>query len=139
MMLTLLSLSLGGSWGSVAEDLGGGGGDGALGFSLGGGVSILGFCSSTFSSLLDGTEVTLLEVSSDGATCVTPSPDFEMMAILVPGSTVSPSLATNLEILYRPKCQIQDQIDHLINKWGWNCNELKISSYSNVTVILPSG
>ena len=41
MVLTLLSLSLGGSWGSVAERLGGGG-DGALGFTLVG-VSTLGF------------------------------------------------------------------------------------------------
>lgn len=41
-VLTRLSLSFGGSWGSVAERLGGGGGDGALGFSLTV-VSALGF------------------------------------------------------------------------------------------------
>lgn len=95
MMLTLLSLSLGGSTGSVAEGLGGGGA-GALGFSLGGGVSDLGFGLSTASfSVGEGSGDALLGIFSDGATCVTPSPDFEITAILVPGSTTSPSLATN--------------------------------------------
>lgn len=94
-MLTLLSLSFGGSWGSVAEGLEGGT-EGDLGFSLGGVVSALGICFSTFSfSAGAGSDAALLGAFSDGATCVTPSPDFEMIAILVPGSTVSPSLATN--------------------------------------------
>jgi hypothetical protein len=44
--LTLLSLSLGGSWGSVAERLGGGVA-GVLGFSGTGLASTLGFCFSS--------------------------------------------------------------------------------------------
>lgn len=94
MILTLLSLSLGGSWGSLAEGLGGGR-EGALGFSLLGGVSALGFSVSTFFDFAgEGSEAALLGLSSDGATWVTP-PDFEMTAILEPGSTVSPTLATS--------------------------------------------
>lgn len=89
---------MGGSWGSVAERLGGGG-DGALGFSLTG-VSTLGF-SFSFSIFSAGAvwEAACSDVFSDGATWVTPSADFEITATLVPGSTVSPSLATNCQHL----------------------------------------
>ena len=66
-----------------------------LGTSLGGGVSSLASCMSTTFSAGAGSEVTLLGVFSDGATWGKPSADFEMTAIIVPGSTVSPSLATN--------------------------------------------
>lgn len=105
--LTLLSLSLGGSWGSVTEGLGRGG-EGALGLGevsvlgLGREVSSLGFSLSAFFFSADGLEAALLGTFSDGATCDTPSPDFEITAILVPGSTVSPSLATN----YRKNAKI---------------------------------
>lgn len=96
MSLTLLSLSFGGSWGSEAEGLGGG--EGTLGLSLGSAVPALGICFSTVSFSAGagaGSDTALLGGFSEGATCVTPSLDFEMIAILVPGSTVSPSLATN--------------------------------------------
>lgn len=102
--LTLLSLSLGGSWGSVAEGLLRGG-EGALGvgevsaLDLGREVSSLGFSLTVSFFSADVLESALLGACSDGATCATPSPDFEIIAILVPGSTVSPSLATN----YRKK------------------------------------
>lgn len=93
-MLTLLSLSFGGSWGSMAEVLEGGG-EGALGASLGNEISALGICLSTSFSAGAGFDSVSLDVFSDGDTCVAPSADFEMIAIFVPGSTVSPSLATN--------------------------------------------
>lgn len=104
---TLLSLSLGGSWGSEAEGLEeGGGAENALGFSLGSEVSSLtwGGCFSTVTSFsaFGGSEGALLGVFSDGATwLVAPSPDFEMTAIFTPGSTVSPSLATNCKNSYQ--------------------------------------
>lgn len=96
-LLTLLSLSLGGSWGSEGEVFADG--EGGLGLSLGATSSDLGFSwvgalafafsSSGFSFFA----ATLLLVGgSDGATWVW-SPDFDMIAILVPGSTVSPTLA----------------------------------------------
>lgn len=98
MELTRLSLSLGGSWGSVG--LGGegggalalGGGDGPFFASLTEAVSALEVCFSTLSSFLEGAGC------SDGATCGAPSPDLEMAAILTPGSTVSPSFANNYTI-----------------------------------------
>lgn len=97
MKLTLLSLSLGGSWGSFTGDLGGCAvTDGALGFSLEGGGGAFGVSSVTFGfSTLDGSGVDLVGSFSDGATCVTPSPDFEITATLLPGWTTSPSFATS--------------------------------------------
>jgi len=79
---------LGGSWGSVAERLGGGGA-GVLGFTGTGLASTFGFIFS--SSFISGADC--FDVFSEGAAWATPSPDFEITAILVPGSTVSPSLA----------------------------------------------
>ena len=96
-MLTLLSLSFGGSCGSEGEDLEFGG-EGTLGLSLGSVVSALGICLSIFSFSAgagDGSDAALLGGFSEGATCVTPSLDFDIIAIFVPGSTVSPSLAKN--------------------------------------------
>lgn len=96
-ILTLLSLSLGGSWGSDGESFEDGG-EGALGLSLGAESSNLGFSwagllafafSSGFSFLVASA---LLVGDSDGATCAW-SLDFEIVAILAPGSTVSPTLA----------------------------------------------
>lgn len=99
MRLTRLSLSFGGSWGSEAELLGGGV-HVTLGFSDMGAVSALGFgISSTFFAAGGGGEATLSDSFSDGATWVTPSLDFEMIATFVPGSTVSPSLATNYKFI----------------------------------------
>lgn len=94
---TRLSLSLGGSCGSVADRLGGGGGGGlgAFGFSGAGAASALGFRFSSTFSAGGGGGAAFSPALSDGATCVAPSPDLEITAILVPGSTVSPSLATN--------------------------------------------
>lgn len=76
---------------------GGGEGDGALGFSL------TGLCTALFFSISesffglggDDSGVTSSDFFSDGATWATPSPDLDMTATFVPGSTVSPSLATN--------------------------------------------
>lgn len=94
--LTRLSLSFGGSWGSVAERLGGGGEASTFGFGfstlVSAGDSTLAFGGSAFFSPAGGSAFS--EGFSDGATWEAPS-DFEMIAILVPGSTVSPSLATN--------------------------------------------
>lgn len=74
---------------------GGGRGDAALGFSL------TGLCTALFFSISesvfglggDGSGVASSDFFSDGATWA--SPDLEMTATFVPGSTVSPSLATN--------------------------------------------
>ena len=90
--LTRLSLSLGGSWGSVG--LGGdggplafGGGDDSFFASLIGAGSALGVCFSTVSFSLEGNGC------SDGATCAAASTDLEITATLTPGSTLSPSFA----------------------------------------------
>ena len=93
--LTLLSLSLGGSIGSVAVRFGGDGEE-ALGFSTAGEASTLAFGLSSFtvSAGGDGLEAAFSDFFSVGAAGATPSVDFEMTAIFVPGSTVSPSLAT---------------------------------------------
>ena len=95
--LTLLSLSLGGSRGSEAEVLGGAGED-AFGFSLIG-ASALSVSFSIFFSFAggDGCGASLSAFSSDGATCVSLEADFDITATLVPGVTVSPSLATNCQ------------------------------------------
>jgi hypothetical protein len=86
--LTLRSRSFGGSCGSVGEVLGG---RGILGGSAFGDFSSnFGFVSSAFGGVSFGVE------SSDGATCVSAgAADFDMIATLVPGVTVSPSLAMN--------------------------------------------
>uniref|UniRef100_J3LXC2 Uncharacterized protein n=1 Tax=Oryza brachyantha TaxID=4533 RepID=J3LXC2_ORYBR len=90
---TCKSLSFGGSCGSVGEVFGGRG----LGACILGG-STFGDFSSTFgffSSALGG-GVSFGVASSDGATCVSVgAADFDMIATLVPGVTVSPSLAIN--------------------------------------------
>lgn len=94
---TLLSLSFGGSCGSEAEGLEVGG-ESILGLSLGSVASALGICLSKTSFSAGAGEIadaTLLGGFSDGATGVGPSLDFEIIATLVPGSTVSPSLAKN--------------------------------------------
>lgn len=93
--LTRLSLSLGGSWGSDGEVLGVGR-EGAFGFSLTG-VSTCGTCVSIFFSTGIAGGVSLLTVSSDGATWVSVGADLEITATLVPGVTVSPSLAVNYQ------------------------------------------
>jgi hypothetical protein len=65
--LTLLSLSLGGSWGSVAERLGGGGA-GVLGFTGTGLASTFGFIfSSSFISGADCLGAAFFDVFSEGA------------------------------------------------------------------------
>lgn len=99
--LTRLSLSFGGSWGSIAECLGVD--EDCLGFSVIEVISTLGVClsSSVFSTGWDGWEAVFPDIFSDGATWATPSSDFEITAILVPGSTVSPSLATNWKQLFK--------------------------------------
>lgn len=107
--LTRLSLSLGGSWGSVGElNVAGGG----LGFSLAGWVSTLG---AFFSSLTFwvGWGAAFSGVVSDGATWVA-SADLEMIAILLPGSTVSPSLARNCKQLNisQPKFNTSNNFYH---------------------------
>lgn len=94
MTFTRLSLSLGGSRGSEAAALGCAG-EGASGFSLMEGAT-LGF-SASFSAGGDGLGASLPAFSSDGATCVILAADFEITATLVPGVTVSPSLATNCQ------------------------------------------
>ncbi|BAS88992.1 Os04g0394250 [Oryza sativa Japonica Group] len=88
---TCRSRSFGGSCGSVGEVLGG---RGILGGSAFGDFSSnFGFVSSAFGGVSFGVE------SSDGATCVSAgAADFDMIATLVPGVTVSPSLAMNLSI-----------------------------------------
>lgn len=92
---TRLSLSLGGSTGSVG--LGGGGspldlgcgGDGSFFASFTGAVSAFGggVGDGWLTAFSDGAAF------SEGAAFGAPSPDFEMAATLMPGSTVSPSLA----------------------------------------------
>lgn len=74
-----------------------GGGGGPFGFDTAGLVSALGDGFSFFSSAAGAGEEGGFSdgFSSEGATWVAPSPDFEIIATLVPGSTVSPSLATN--------------------------------------------
>lgn len=95
MTLTRLSLSLGGSWGSEAALLGGGGGEAGLGFSVTGAVSTFAFgFSSTFSAGGGGWEAASSDAFFGGAA---PSADFEIIATFVPGSTVSPSFATNYQ------------------------------------------
>lgn len=93
-ILTRLSLSLGGNCGSAAEGLAGGVRL-PLGFSATGVVSVLGIDFFFFAAEGGGGAIFLGVFSSDGAPCVTHSPDFEMIATLVPGSTVSPSFAIN--------------------------------------------
>lgn len=95
MRLTLLSLSLGGSWGSIAEGLGGAG-EGTLGFSILD-TSAFDVCLSATSFSAGGEgRTTSSAFFLDGAFDVL-LPDFEMTATLVPGTTVSPSLATNYQ------------------------------------------
>lgn len=112
-----LSLSLGGSTGSEADCLGGGDG-GTFGFPITGAVSGLDFL---FSFLISAAGGGLGAASSnfflDEATWVTLSPDFEMTAILVPGSTTSPSFATNYQQLNtNAKVKNQHPIKKYINK-----------------------
>lgn len=96
-MLTLLSLSFGGNCGSEAEGLGDGEED-TFGASFGGWASGVGAGLSTLAGAGSGA------ACSDGATwVVTPSPDFDIIATFVPGSTVSPSLTTNWKVRMR-KC-----------------------------------
>lgn len=59
------------------------------------GDSTLAFDGSTFFSSMGGEGSDFSDGFSDGATWEATSADFEIIAILVPGSTVSPSLATN--------------------------------------------
>lgn len=77
-------MALGGGGGGEGAFGLGCGGDGSLAVSLTGAGSALGLFSALFPSL-----------EGDGlvAVSVAPSSDFEMAAILTPGSTVSPSLA----------------------------------------------
>lgn len=103
--LTRLSLSFGGSWGSVAEGLGEGGGL-PLGFSTTG----VGFSFFSSTGGVGGEAGFSDGFSSEGATCVTPSPDFDIIATLVPGSTVSPSLATNYEHAHKNQGNINSKV-----------------------------
>lgn len=100
IQLTLLSLSFGGSWGSMG--LGGGEGAFAAGSGADAGALLLSLVEEVFAvgvcafSLSFSAEMGVSGTAFSGeADCVTASADFEMTAILVPGSTVSPSLATN--------------------------------------------
>ena len=98
IILTLLSLSLRGSWGSFSDGLEGcasvteDGRDGALGRE---GSALESSSVTFFFSTEDGSGAGLLVTFSDGATWATPSPDFEITATLVPGWTTSPSFATS--------------------------------------------
>lgn len=95
--LTRLSLSLGGSCGSLGELCGAG----AFGFSVLV-VSTLGaFFSSGSLTFWVGLGAGFSGAVSDGATWVVASADLEMIAILWPGSTVSPSLARSYRSLNR--------------------------------------
>lgn len=98
LVCTLLSRSLGGSWGSLgdAPETGGGGG-GALDFSFGGEVSTFGEGGGSatgfgFSSFFSG--LVSSGFFSESSTWVAAPLDLEITAILKPGSTVSPSFAT---------------------------------------------
>lgn len=85
--------------GSEADCLGGCD-EGAFCFSMAGDVSALDLCFSLLVSAVGGgLGAALSAFFSDEADWVTPSTDFEMIAILVPGSTTSPSFATNYKQL----------------------------------------
>lgn len=118
--LTRLSLSFGGSWGSVGLGGGGspldlgGGGDGSFFASLIGAVSGLG-ATCSFSLEGDG----WLAGFSDGAAFGAPSPDLEMAATLMPGSTVSPSFAKSYYQLYRDQYK-QSRITDMSQTQGIN-------------------
>ena len=86
---------MGGSWGSEGEDFVNAG-EGAFGFSLGAESSDMGFSwRDALAFILDSSVFSFLLVGdSDGATCAW-SADLKMIATLVPGSTVSPTLATS--------------------------------------------
>lgn len=87
--LTRLSLSLGGSCGSVGECRGG---EGALDFSaIGAASTLVAFVSCLIFWV--GWGAGFSDTLSDGATWVVASADLEIIATLLPGSTVSPSLA----------------------------------------------
>jgi hypothetical protein len=91
--LTRLSLSFGGSWGSEEEDFSGG----VVNF---GSCFLTGSTFGDFSSVLSfssgGRGVSFQEVSSGGETWASfGTADLDMTATLVPGVTVSPSLAMN--------------------------------------------
>lgn len=74
--------------------LGGGGGGGEdLGFSLIVEVSTLGF-----SSVLGFSDEAFSDTLSDGDAWAAPSAPFKITATFLPGSTVSPILATNYQV-----------------------------------------